>query len=262
MTSQEAARLLAEEEPAPDRAGALGTRLQKHWVTFAGVCTLVAVIVVAVVIRGGAAGTTDNSRGLLGSTPTTSGAPEISAPSPPSSLRSRATTSHQEAGAARNTTTTVTTTTTTPFTGAAQRKLFQFVESPDGTVAVRTSNGGYVSVSKDGNLSTAAAIGKRESFKLIDHPDGNISLASWTGAYIAAKGSEVKLVKKKGKFEKLRKIEREDGAIMLETADGNHVSSEAFSEEQGRFAIYTQEADEAGDAEKFHVEVNSDHTAS
>jgi hypothetical protein len=49
---------------------------------------------------------------------------------------------------------------------------------------------------------------------------------------------------------------------MLETVDGDHISNEAFSDERGRFGIYTKEAEEAGDAEKFHVEVNSDHTAS
>jgi hypothetical protein len=51
--------------------------------------------------------------------------------------------------------------------------------------------------------------------------------------------------------------------VTLETQDGSHVSSEAFSDKPGRFAIYTREASEAGDAEKFHVEVHhSDHTAS
>jgi len=272
MTSQEAARLLAEDEPAPApasslgapapaRASSLGARLQKHWLPIAAACTLVAVVIVLVTVKG-ADSTADDGRGLQGTALTTTGAPEISAASPPSSLRSRAATSHPEASTTKRTTTTVTTTTTTPFNGAAQRKLFQLVEGPDGTVAVRTSNGGYISVSKGGNLSTAAAIGKRESFKLVDHPDGTITLESWTGAYIAAKGGEVKLVEKKNKFEKLKKIEIEDGAIMLETADGEHVSNEAFSDERGRFAIYTREAEEAGDAEKFHVEIVSDHTVS
>jgi len=263
MASQEAARLLAEEEPAPDRVGALRLRLRKHWIPIAGAGALLAVVVVIAATVKGSAGTADDARALQGSTPTTSDAPEISAPNSPPALRSQAPApADTHASTVEKETTVVTTTTTTPFTGAAQRKLFQFVENLDGTVAVRTSNGGYVSVSDGDKLGTAPAIGKHESFKLIDHPDGTISLESWTGSFIAAKGDEVKLATKKGKFEKLKKVEQEDGAVMLETADGEHVSSEAFSDERGRFAVYAREAEEAGDAEKFHVEVNSDHTAS
>ncbi|CAK0824283.1 unnamed protein product [Prorocentrum cordatum] len=239
------------------------SRLRKHWVPIAGAGALLAVVVVIAVTVKGAAGTANDGRGLQGSTPTTSDAPEVSAPNSPPSLRSQAPApADTQASTTEKAVSVVTSTTTAPFTGAAQRKLFQFVENLDDTVAVRTSNGGYISVSDGDNLGTAPAIGKHESFKLIDHPDGTISLESWAGSFIAAKGDEVKLAKKKGKFEKLKKIEQEDGAVMLETADGEHVSSEAFSDERGRFAVYAREAEEAGDAEKFHVEVNSDHTAS
>jgi len=153
-------------------------------------------------------------------------------------------------------------TTTTPFVGAEAHRVFRLVENPDGTASVRTSNGEYVSVSKDGNLSTAASIGKWETFKLLKHSDGAISLKAWTGEYIAAKGDQVKVSKKKGSAEKLKKIEQKDGTFMLETFDGARVSGEEISGKPGRFAIYARKAAKAGDAEKFHVEVNKDKTAS
>jgi len=127
---------------------------------------------------------------------------------------------------------------------------------------VRVSNGGYVSVTKESQLGNEAAIGEWESFELLEHGDGTISLKAWTGAYIGAKNGSVRVSNKIGSAERLKRVKKENGAIMLEAYDGSYVSNEAISDEPGRFAIHTRETTGEDDAEKFHVEMNSDGTVS
>ncbi|CAK0790733.1 unnamed protein product [Prorocentrum cordatum] len=146
--------------------------------------------------------------------------------------------------------------------GAARRRLFQLLEDPGGTVSVRASNGGYVSVTEDGQIGSEASIGEWERFGLLEHSDGTISLKAWTGVYIGASGGKMGVSSKIGSTERLKRVEKQDGAIMIEASDGRYLSSEAFSDQPGRFAIHTRHATGAGDAEKFHVEANPDGTVS
>jgi hypothetical protein len=143
-----------------------------------------------------------------------------------------------------------------------KRRLFQIVKNPDGTVSVRASNGGYLSVTEEGQLSNEAAIGEWECFKLLEHGDGTISLRAWSGSYIGAKDGQVRAWSKIGSAEKLTIVEKQDGAIMLEDSDGWYVSNDPISDKPGRFAVRTREATGAEDAIKFYVKVNSDDTIS
>ncbi|CAK0795738.1 unnamed protein product [Prorocentrum cordatum] len=145
--------------------------------------------------------------------------------------------------------------------GAAQRKLFKLVKNPDGTVSVRVSNGGYVSVNQEGRLGNERGIGEWERFELVMHDDGTISLKAWMGSYIGARDGRMSVSNKVGSAERLTIVETEGGAIMLQASDGDYVSNDPISDEPGRFAVRIREA--TGDVtEKFYVEVNLDDTVS
>ncbi|CAK0840238.1 unnamed protein product [Prorocentrum cordatum] len=185
----------------------------------------------------------------------------VSPPPPPATRAAPA--SSTTAAAATDTTSSTTTIAATAAEepGAAQRRLW-LLRNPDGTVSVRVSNGGYLSVTRQGQLGNEAAIGEWESFELIEHGDGAISLKAWTGRYIGAEGDWVGVSSKIGSAERFMMVRKEDGAIMLETSDGRYVSNEAISDEPGRFAILTREATRVDDTEKFQIEMNSDGTVS